>query len=379
MRKLENFDRKERVDVDSYTIEHVMPQNPDLSPEWQEELGPEWKTVQERWLHTIGNLTLTGYNSELSDRPVQREADDEGRLPRQPAAPEPVPRAARPLERAGDPEARRNCSPTSRSRSGRRRSCPEETLAKYRKTKAKVGDRLHARRPPGARRATIRPLFDELRRRVLNLDAGVHEEVRKQYIAYKLTTNFVEVVPLANELKLYLDITIDELNDPHDSARDVSSRRPLGDGERRGAPRRRSTQLEDVMALVRQSFERQGEEGYEEPQWSQAGVERVVEQAGDPAVQQALLAGRRGRRAQRPLPAAVEAEPDVRAAGEPLAGAVHAQRPRRRSRRSLVRRRGIPDVLRPRTGRGRAPARRRRARPRCRPRRSRRSPSGSTS
>ena len=43
------------------------------------------------------------------------------------------------------------------------------------------------------------------------------------------------------------------------------------------------------MALVRQSFEQQGEEGYEEPQWSQAGVEQVVEQAADPALQQALL------------------------------------------------------------------------------------------
>jgi hypothetical protein len=43
------------------------------------------------------------------------------------------------------------------------------------------------------------------------------------------------------------------------------------------------------MALVRQSFEQQDEEGYEEPQWSQIGVENVVEQAGGPALQQALL------------------------------------------------------------------------------------------
>ena len=34
-----------------------------------QELGPDWKAIQERWLHTIGNLTLTGYNPELSDRP----------------------------------------------------------------------------------------------------------------------------------------------------------------------------------------------------------------------------------------------------------------------------------------------------------------------
>ena len=32
-------------------------------------VGPDWKTTQERWLHTIGNLTLTGYNPQLSDHP----------------------------------------------------------------------------------------------------------------------------------------------------------------------------------------------------------------------------------------------------------------------------------------------------------------------
>lgn len=124
---------------------------------------------------------------------------------------------------------------------------------------------------------------------MLNLDVGVREEVRKQYIAYGLTTNFVEVVALAGELKLFLDIAIDELNDPNGLGRDVTSVGHWGTGKvelRLADP----GQLEDVMALVRQSFERQGEEGYEEPQWSQAGVERVVEEAADPALQGALRA-----------------------------------------------------------------------------------------
>ena len=93
---------------------------------------------------------------------------------------------------------------------------------------------------------------------------------------------------MASELKLYLDITIEELNDPHGLARDVTAVGHWGTGsvEVRLAS---FDQLEDVMELVRQSFEQQGEEGYEEPQWSQAGVEQVVEQAADPALQQALL------------------------------------------------------------------------------------------
>lgn len=76
--KLENHGRKEPVDVESYTIEHVLPQNANLSQEWRDALGPEWKAIQERWLHTLGNLTLTGYNSELGDRPFLRKRDMEG-------------------------------------------------------------------------------------------------------------------------------------------------------------------------------------------------------------------------------------------------------------------------------------------------------------
>ena len=62
LRRLENHDRKERVPVDEYTIEHIMPQNENLSIAWREAIGSEWQQVQERLLHTLGNLTLTGYN-----------------------------------------------------------------------------------------------------------------------------------------------------------------------------------------------------------------------------------------------------------------------------------------------------------------------------
>lgn len=73
LRKLENYNRREPISVADYTIEHVMPQNPDLSESWQQELGENWQEVQEKYLHTIGNLTLTGYNSKLSDRPFEEK------------------------------------------------------------------------------------------------------------------------------------------------------------------------------------------------------------------------------------------------------------------------------------------------------------------
>ena len=78
LRRLENHDRKERVTVDEYTIEHIMPQNDVLSAHWKRDLGPDWKDIQKKWLHTLGNLTLTGYNPELSDRPFTDKRDMKG-------------------------------------------------------------------------------------------------------------------------------------------------------------------------------------------------------------------------------------------------------------------------------------------------------------
>jgi uncharacterized protein with ParB-like and HNH nuclease domain/alkylated DNA nucleotide flippase Atl1 len=75
LRKLENFERKEEVSIVDYTIEHIMPQNPKLSESWQHALGSEWQEVQKRYLHTLGNLTLTGYNPEYSDKPFNEKRD----------------------------------------------------------------------------------------------------------------------------------------------------------------------------------------------------------------------------------------------------------------------------------------------------------------
>ncbi|MFZ4813217.1 MAG: DUF262 domain-containing protein [Phototrophicaceae bacterium] len=60
-----SFGHKERVDFSHLSIEHVMPQT--LIPWWESHLGEEWETTHEIHLHTLGNLTLTAYNSELSN------------------------------------------------------------------------------------------------------------------------------------------------------------------------------------------------------------------------------------------------------------------------------------------------------------------------
>ncbi len=62
----EQFGHHEGVVLAGATVEHVLPQT--LSPEWEQALGENAAIIQSEWLHTIGNLTLTGYNPELGNK-----------------------------------------------------------------------------------------------------------------------------------------------------------------------------------------------------------------------------------------------------------------------------------------------------------------------
>ncbi|MFW0111619.1 DUF262 domain-containing protein [Rothia sp. CCM 9416] len=76
LHKLENCDSKEVVPTSHYTVEHIMPQT--LTEGWKHELGDNWEEVHRYFLHTLGNLTLTGYNPEYSNRSFLEKRDMEG-------------------------------------------------------------------------------------------------------------------------------------------------------------------------------------------------------------------------------------------------------------------------------------------------------------
>jgi uncharacterized protein with ParB-like and HNH nuclease domain len=61
-----HFEHHDAVQLDQVTVEHVMPQT--LSAEWEDMLGTNALAIHAEWVHTIGNLTLTGYNPELSNK-----------------------------------------------------------------------------------------------------------------------------------------------------------------------------------------------------------------------------------------------------------------------------------------------------------------------
>lgn len=66
---IENGDSKEILQAENLTIEHIMPQT--LSADWSH-IRPE---EHEEYLHTLGNLSVTGYNSELSNKSFAEKQD----------------------------------------------------------------------------------------------------------------------------------------------------------------------------------------------------------------------------------------------------------------------------------------------------------------
>lgn len=75
---IETKDVYTHLDNNVYTIEHIMPQH--LTPAWTEALGVNAVEIHDTWLHRLANLTLTGYNPNLSNKSFleKRDAKDGG-------------------------------------------------------------------------------------------------------------------------------------------------------------------------------------------------------------------------------------------------------------------------------------------------------------
>lgn len=254
LRRLENHGRKEPVPVDEYTIEHILPQNENLSAEWRETLGRDWKRVQETWVHTLGNLTLTGYNPEYSDRPFPKKRDMPGGFRESPLR---LNQGLREVEVWNEAaiQARADQLAKQALEVWPAPALSDEALERYRK-KPTAEPTYTIEDHPYLLSGPMRELFEAFRKEVLVLDPCVTEEFLKLYVAYKAETNFVDVVPQRNRLRLSLNMKFREVYDPRGLCKDVSNLGRWGNGDVEVGLSR----LEDlsyVMGLVRQAFEKQ--------------------------------------------------------------------------------------------------------------------------
>lgn len=259
LRRFENHDRKERVPVDDYTIEHILPQNPDLSASWKQALGSEWQRVQQQWLHTLGNLTLTGYNAEYSDRPFSDKRDMKGGFKDSPLK---LNAGLGQLDVWNEPaiqaRAKRLANEALAVWTAPRLAAA--TLATYQPAKPATSSGLSIDDHPHLLTPGLREVFEGFRKEVLALDPCVTEEFLKLYVAYKAETNFVDVVPQAQRLRLSINLAFSEINDPKGLCKDVTNLGRWGNGDVE-IGLTSLNELPYVMGLVRQSFERQMGDG----------------------------------------------------------------------------------------------------------------------
>lgn len=257
LRRMENYNRKERVPVDEYTIEHILPQNENLSQKWKTDLGLEWERIQKTFLHTLGNLTLTGYNSEYSDRPFVEKRDMKGGFSESPI------RLNEGLSKlvAWTEQNIKDRAIMLSERAAEVWACPTVELAildaykpKTLKTTYGIEDHMHLASGP------LRDVFEAFRKQVLGLDPVVKEEFLKLYVAYKAETNFVDLVPQAKRLRLSLNLPFPEIDDPKGICLDVSGLGRWGNGDVE-VGLATLDELPYIMGLVRQSFEKQMGDG----------------------------------------------------------------------------------------------------------------------
>ncbi len=259
LRRLENHGRKERVPVEEYTIEHILPQNPDLPAAWKLALGAEWQRVQQEWLHTLGNLTLTGYNAEYSDRPFADKRDMAGGFKQSPL---------RLNAGLGQLDAWNEVA--IQDRAGRLADqaltvwpapiLDAATLADYQLAKMPTTGGYTIENHPYLLAPGLRELFEAFRKEVLALDPCVSEEFMKLYVAYRAETNFVDVEPQARRLRLSINMAFAEIDDPKGLCRDVTGLGRWGNGDVE-VGLKSLDELPYVMGLVRQSYEHQMGDG----------------------------------------------------------------------------------------------------------------------
>ncbi|WRD93024.1 DUF262 and DUF1524 domain-containing protein [Helicobacter pylori] len=226
--RLENFDRKERVYTQECTTEHIMPQT--LTEEWKRDLGENFQAIHDKYLHTIGNLTLTGYNTEYSNKFFQEKQGMEKGFKDSPLR---LNQGLRGLESFGEEEIKKRANDLAdlALKIWTYPKLDAETLEKYKPKKDKKEKKVYDLSSYKFS-SHSRELFDILSKGIKTLDEKrIVENFNQDYISYKFGKNFVDIVVQNKDLKLYLNMKFNELQDEKNLARDMTNKGHLGNGD----------------------------------------------------------------------------------------------------------------------------------------------------
>ncbi|QQW83431.1 DUF262 domain-containing protein [Helicobacter pylori] len=227
--RLENFDTKEPVNTKECSIEHIMPQT--LTEEWEKDLGENFQKIHDKYLNKIGNLTLTGYNPTYSNKSFQEKQGMEKGFKDSPLR---LNQSLRDLESFGEEEIKKRANDLAdlALKIWTYPNLDAETLEKYKPKKDKKEKEIYDLSSYNFG-SHSRELFDILSKEIKALDEKIVivEDFNKEYISYKFSKNFVDIIPLNKGLKLQLNMKFNELQDEKNLARDMTNKGHLGNGD----------------------------------------------------------------------------------------------------------------------------------------------------
>ena len=249
--KLENEGNKEPIPYVGYTTEHILPQNKNMRDEWKAALGKDYMEIQAKYINTLGNLTLTRYNSEMGDKPFAEKLEVYKES------------AMHTLNKFVVQQSTWN-EQTILARTEILSNCACEawkapvldaaTLKKYAPKEEKVSqsyDIEHYNMD-----IFTRMLYLKLLDTIMEVEPKTKVEYKKLYIAHKLKTNFVDVIPQKSGLRISVNLDFDDVYDPEGICRDVTGLGRWGNGD--VEIRFESLgELDAVMDIIKQAIDKQ--------------------------------------------------------------------------------------------------------------------------
>lgn len=253
--QLENYGNKAPIVIENYTIEHIMPQNSSLSPEWQQMLGANWREVQKTYLHTIGNLTLTAYNSEMSDHPFKVKMDMEGGFK------ESALRLNAYVVKLTEWNEQRIKERAALLADKAKQIWPFPDMTAAELAPYQTVEKLAERYSIESYDTNVftKTLFEALNRRIQNLSPDVKREFKKLYVAYKLDTNFVDIVFQKQRLRISLNMKFSEVIDPNGICHDITGLGRWGNGDVE-LYMEHASDVDQIMEVVEQAYRLQADE-----------------------------------------------------------------------------------------------------------------------
>lgn len=254
--RLENFS-KERIDTSNFSIEHVMPQNEDLRPEWRTMLGSDWKAVQETWLHRLGNLTLTGYNSTYSDRPFSEKKTIAGGFDESPLRLNKFIREQSAWD--GTTIEQRGKLLAEKAVTVWRPLVVDLLAVKQRELEEHKAFAANYRIEDLELDDIAKKLLEALRPQIQAFGEDVVELPNNRSVIYRVFDFFVEIIPRKQRLSLLLNLDFADCEDPSGRARDATEFAFIIGATETGGVLYNLDSQDDVPAainVVRQAYER---------------------------------------------------------------------------------------------------------------------------